>query len=548
MNYYDKHKDVLATAVAAIYQRKYWSPYPESPRAYAEDADAKAKEAFAKQMNQNFDGLTASTNWVGEEVSPFLQTGIGVKYPQHSVDELLANATKAQQSWGSTSVETRAGLLTESLERIKGRFFDIAYATMHCTGQANMMSFQASGPHANDRALEAVAMGLQQQTIFPAEVEWVKPMGKFDLKLRKNYKSVPKGVGLVIGCSTFPVWNTVPGVYANLICGNVTLVKPHPKAVLPIAIVIAELQKLLTEAGLDPNTVQLAVDTSDAPITKQLAENKAIKLVDFTGSNAFGDYVESLPKTTFTEKAGVNCALIDSVADMKAVAGNLAFSACLYSGQMCTAPQTIFIAETGVKTSEGHFSYDEVVVSISEAFTGLVNNPKMGANILGALQSDVTLNRLQNAKNLGGKVVLDTALVKNEEFENSRTHSPVLLEVSAADEQIYGQECFGPVTFIVKTSNIKQSLEIMQELAVSKGALTCSCWCTDADKCSEIETQMNAAFVPVSFNFGGAAFVNSHAAFSDLHVTGGNPAGNASFTNADFITKRFVWVGNRYGI
>ena len=57
---------------------------------------------------------------------------------------------------------------------------------------------------------------------------------------------------------------------------------------------------------------------------------------------------------------------------------------------------------------------------------------------------------------------------------------------------------------------------------------------------------MNEVFAPVSFNFIGAAFINSHAAFSDLHVTGGNAAGNASFVNAEYIVKRFVWVGNRY--
>jgi hypothetical protein len=58
---------------------------------------------------------------------------------------------------------------------------------------------------------------------------------------------------------------------------------------------------------------------------------------------------------------------------------------------------------------------------------------------------------------------------------------------------------------------------------------------------------MNQAFVPVSFNFTGAAFVNQHAAFSDFHVTGGNAAGNASFTDSGFISKRFIWVGNRFG-
>ena len=52
----------------------------------------------------------------------------------------------------------------ESLEGVKGRFFEIAYATMHTTGQGYMMAFQASGPHAADRALEAIAAGYEELT------------------------------------------------------------------------------------------------------------------------------------------------------------------------------------------------------------------------------------------------------------------------------------------------------------------------------------------------------------------------------------------------
>jgi hypothetical protein len=62
-----------------------------------------------------------------------------------------------------------------------------------------------------------------------------------------------------------------------------------------------------------------------------------------------------------------------------------------------------------------------------------------------------------------------------------------------------------------------------------------------------VEEVMNEqAFTPVSFNFTGAAFVNQHAAFSDFHVTGGNPSGNATFTDSLYVNRRFVWVGNRF--
>ena len=416
---------------------------------------------------------------------------------------------------------------------------------MHTTGQSFMMSFQASGPHANDRALEAIAMGVEEISRFPNEQTFTKPMGKFDLVLNKNWKAIPKGIGLVIGCSTFPTWNTVPGLYANLICGNTSIVKPHPKSILAIAIVVAEIRKVFAENGLDANIVQLASDTLSNPITKELAEHNDVKLIDYTGGNAFGDYIETLDKATFTEKAGVNSVIIDSVADLKAVAQNIGFSASLYSGQMCTAPQNVFIAET-IKTSEGTMTFDEVAEGIAKSIGGLVGHPKMGAGTLGGIQNDATTKRIVEGGNFGGEVILESQEVVNEEFENARIASPTVVKMDASNIDVFEHECFGPVIFLIKTKNTDESVEIAAKLAASKGAITCLAFTTDSDVQKNIENRMNAVFTPVSFNLTGAAFVNQHAAFSDFHVTGGNPAGNASFTNPEYINRRFVWVGNRW--
>jgi phenylacetic acid degradation protein paaN len=545
---FEKHHSTLEDAIKAIAERKYYTPYPESPKAYAENLDAQAKSWISSTMNNDYKELlqTGETGWHGEEISPFLQVGIGVRYPMFTVDTLISKAQAAQRQWSATTPKERAAILIEALDRVKSRFFDIAYATMHTSGQSFMMSFQASGPHASDRALEAVAMGYSELTRFPSETEWIKPLGKFDLKMKKDFTPVAKGIGLVIGCSTFPVWNTVPGLFADLITGNVAIVKPHPKAVLPIAIVVAELQKVLKENGSDPNVVQLAADDSKSPITKKLAEHAAVKIIDFTGNSEFGNYIESLPKLTYTEKAGVNSIIVDSVADLKAALGNIAFSASLYSGQMCTAPQNIFISKDGVKTPEGTVSYNDVVQGLTAAITGLIDNPKAGPGTLGAIQAEATYQRAATAKDLGGNVLLDTKNVRNEEFEHARTSSPAVIELDKSKKDVYNNECFGPVLFIVKTDGLDDSLAQAKALAESKGALTCGAYTTDEDNKKRIAAEMNSVYVPVSFNFTGAGFINSHAAFSDFHLTGGNPAGNASFTNPEFVTKRFVWVGNRY--
>ncbi len=542
-------KERLEAAYAAQQSRTYFAAWPESPRAYAEDGMAQGLSAFQSLLTQNFTELLqdGSQGWVGDEVSPYMMTGLGVQYPKFAPEVLIANAKSAQKVWSKTSADIRAAVLLDALDRVALRFFEIAYATMHTTGQSFMMSFQASGPHANDRALEVLSMAYHELNRFPSDVTWVKNMGKFDLTLQKNYKAIAKGVALVIGCSTFPTWNTVPGLFGSLMTGNASIVKPHPKSVLPIAIVVAEMQKALVAAGLPASVVQLGVDTLDHPITKELAEDNAVKLIDYTGGSAFGDYIESLQgKTVFTEKAGVNSVILDSVADANAVFGNLAFAASLYSGQMCTAPQNIFVSAEGVKTAEGVLSYDDVVAGIANAVKGLAENPKMGAGTLGAIQNDITSTRVKSVEAAAGSsVALASMNIVNPEFPDARTASPTVIAVDAADVNSWKHECFGPIVFVVKTESAAHSLALTADSASELGAITCSCYSTDNEFMAEVEDAMNEVFTPVSFNFTGAAFVNQHAAFSDFHVTGGNPSGNASFTDSQYVNRRFVWVGNR---
>jgi len=545
---YDKYKFQISEAIDALNKRYFYATCAENPKAYPEDADGKGKNAFASKMNNDFKELNQgeSTKYMGEEISPYLQVGLGIKYPYFSADALVAKSIEANSSWRSLSVKERAGILTESLERIKSRFFEIAYATMHTTGQSFLMSFQASGPHAVDRAMEAIAQGVIELQRYPGSVEWKKNMGKFDLVLNKSWHSIPKGIGLVIGCSTFPVWNSVPGIYASLITGNTVIMKPHPKAVLPIAIVIAEIQKVLKENGHDPCICQLAIDTLKSPIAKLLAENKEVKIIDYTGSTLFGKYIEDLKgKTVFTENAGVNSVIIHSTRDVKLMMQNIAFSITLYSGQMCTAPQNIFIPGEGVSTPGGKVSYEECKKILIDAIQAIINNPKAGPPTFGAIQNDQTLARIQESENAGGNLLISSVSIQNPEFDHARTATSVLIELEAGDKNIYEKEYFGPIAFLIKCNSYKECIDLAANMSLEHGAITCLAFCNDEQVKEEIAKAMNSVFTPVSFNFTGAAFVNQHAAFSDFHVTGGNPSGNGTFTNSNYINNRFVWVGNR---
>jgi phenylacetic acid degradation protein paaN len=554
---YQKHEGTLQKAIAAIHKRTFYATFLEAPSksVYGETGHEDGLAAFNAQLGKPFVGLLqgSDSSLAAAEESPYTLEKLGITYPsRRNAADYVAIARSLAQSWSKTDVHSRAGVLVESLHRISKRFFELTFATMHTTGQSYMMSFQASGPHSNDRALEAIALGLHEQTRFPDLAEWVKPMGKdkdgnpIFVKLEKRYRCQPLGLSLAIGCSTFPVWNTVPGVYASLVTGNPVIVKPHPKAIYPLALVVSEIQQTLQENGFDPNLVQLAPDTPEAPIAKLLAENPAIQLIDYTGGSSFGDYLEGLKgKRTFTEKAGINSIVLHSTNDLRSMMQNIAFSLSLYSGQMCTCAQNIFIPREGIMTPEGRLSYDETVSALTTAIHRLVTHEKMGPGTLSAIQNPATAERVHAASSIGFKQLLPSQAIANPEFPKARVISPVVLEVPASNREALSKEMFGPIVLVVPVADYQEGVAIARELATQEGAITFSSWCTVPDARDYMIEEMAQSFTSISFNFVGPIWINQSAGFSDFHVSGGNPAGNASLTDPEYITRRFEIVGIR---
>src|SRR6185312_9019556 len=241
--------------------------------------------------------------------------------------------------------EARAAVCLEILTRLNERSYDMAFAAMHTTGQAFMMAFQAAGPNAQDRGLEAVAYGYSALSAHPDRAVWEKPGKGEPVRLAKKWVAAPRGIALVVGCNTFPTWNGYPGLFASLVTGNAVVVKPHPRAVAPLALTVATAREVLAEAGFDPDLVALAPEAAGEGLAKTLALRPEVKIVDFTGSNGFGDWLEQNVRQAqvYTEKAGINTIVVDSFRpeEYPAALGHLAFWLSLYTAQMCTSPQNL---------------------------------------------------------------------------------------------------------------------------------------------------------------------------------------------------------------
>ncbi len=548
-DFFAAHRETLDKALSAIAERGYWSPYPEMPsgKIYGETAKADGEAAFKATLDSRFAlDQPSDGSWVGEEVSPY-GFALGIAYPGASVEQLVTASEAARPAWAEAPVAQRVGVALETLHRLNRRSFEMANAVMHTSGQAFVMAFQAGGPHAQDRGLEAVAYAYDELRKIPGQVLWEKPQGKNPpLQLDKQFRVIPRGIALTIGCSTFPTWNSYSAIFASLVTGNSLIVKPHPGAVLPLALTAQIAREVLREAGFDPNVVLLAVDTAAAPIAKELATRPEVGIVDYTGGPAFGRWLEEncRGKQLFTEQAGVNPVVVESTDDFKGMCGNLAFSLSLYTGQMCTAPQNIYVPAAGIETDQGTKSLDEVAEGIAAALDKLLGDPERAAGILGAIQNEATLERAKAAETLG-EVVHRGEPLTHPQFPQARMLSPLVLKVSASESAAYEQECFGPVSFVIAAPDAKESLARAAALVKAKGAITAAVHSTDPDFLRAAEDAFAEAGVSLSENLTGQILVNQSAAFSDYHVSGANPAGNACLTDAAFVANRFRVVAVR---
>ncbi|WP_433571886.1 phenylacetic acid degradation protein PaaN [Streptomyces sp. CA-251247] len=540
----ETHRPTLDQALEAIRTRAYWSPHPEHPKAYGESAPAEGLAAFEALRGTRFDlDQPGTDDWTGGEVSPY-GPELGIEYPHPDLDVLLPAMRAGMAGWREAGPETRALVCLEILSRISARTHEFAHAVMHTSGQAFMMAFQAGGPHAQDRGMEAVAYAYAEQVRTPEATDWSKPQGKRDpLELRKTFTTAGRGISLLIGCNTFPTWNGYPGLFASLATGNPVLVKPHPRAVLPLALTVRVAREVLAEAGFDPNLVALAVERPGEGIAKTLAVRPEIKIIDYTGSTAFGDWLEANARQAqvYTEKAGVNTVVVDSTDNYKGMLSNLAFSLSLYSGQMCTTPQNFLIPRDGITTDAGHKSYDEVVGDLAASVGGLLGDDARANALLGALVNPDVKGRLDGAAGLG-EVALPSRKITNPEFPDAVVRTPVIVKLDGAKpdtEAVYLTECFGPVSFAVAVDSTADSLELLRRTVRDQGAMTVGAYTTSAETERAIEDVCLDESAQLSLNLTGGVYVNQTAAFSDFHGSGGNPAANAALCDGAFVSNRF---------
>jgi acyl-CoA reductase-like NAD-dependent aldehyde dehydrogenase len=177
----------------------------------------------------------------------------------------------------------------------------------------------------------------------------------------------------------------------------------------------------------------------------------------------------------------------------------------------------------------------------------LLSETDRAVEVLGAIQNDATLTRIEQAHDLGD-VIVESKTLTHPLFPHATVRTPIVLKVDANAEDKFAQEHFGPISFVVATKDTAHSIELSKRIAMEHGAMTISVYSTDSKVLRQVEDAAAEAGISLSCNLTGGVFVNQSAAYSDFHGTGANPAANTTLSDTSFVTGRFYVTQSRVHI
>jgi hypothetical protein len=501
---FERHRARLEKAIDACEKRYAWTAFTESPssKVHGKDIPAAARVAFDELLDKPFD----------------IDMPLGITYPQVDVDTLFEAAKIAQASWSLQPTEERVGLCLEILERLAKpeALFLNAHACARPWARSAGLCLQGDEGCSRDGRLAAPFRrhggdSPREKVSFDAARH-----------LDRDYLCHVSAMERISGHTCEPL--------------------DGPKTTLPVALFVRTMREVLAEYGYDPNLVTMVADTRDQPITIELLYHPDTAIIDFTGGPQFGQWIEKncANALVYTETAGCNSVVIESTDDFSGMCDAIAHSLCQASAQMCTSVQNIFVPEGGIETDIGHVSFDEVCDGLVTSVDKLIAEPRKAAFLCGTLVDKNIYKTIEAvaAAAKGGQVLRESTPYVHPEFENARTATPLMLKVAADDKELYGKEHFGPISFVIVSDDAAHALQRATEDVRDHGAITSHVYSTNEQFLERAEHAYHMAGASLACNLIGMP-INFAAAYSDFHVTGLNPAGNACLSDLAFVTSRF---------
>ena len=286
-----------------------------------------------------------------------------------------------------------------------------------------------------------------RQWMKPERRKVMFPLGLFGAKGRIEYQ--PLGVVGCISPWNFPVnltFSPLGGIFA---AGNRTMIKPSEFT--------AQTSKLMKELFAEAyDEDEVAVFTGGPDVGGAFSRLPFDHLL-FTGATSIAKHVmraaaENLVPVTL-ELGGKSPVVIGRSADMKLAASNIMAGKTMNAGQICLAPDYVFLPEE----SRDEF-VDAARDSVASMYPNLKDNPDY-TSIVNERHFDRLNGYLDDAKAKGADLVeINPA---NEDFSQQEHHRipPTIILDPTEDMQVMQEEIFGPILPVKQYKDLDEPLD-----------------------------------------------------------------------------------------
>ncbi|MBP6621805.1 MAG: NAD-dependent succinate-semialdehyde dehydrogenase, partial [Alcaligenes sp.] len=255
-------------------------------------------------------------------------------------------------------------------------------------------------------------------------------------------------------CAAFTPWNFPYNQAIRKICAAIgagcTIIlkgpEDSPSAVMAIA-------QAFHDAGLPPGVLNIVWGVPQE-VSDYLIRSPIVRKVSFTGSVPVGKQLAALAgahmKRITMELGGHSPVLVLPDADVARAARQLARFKIRNAGQVCISPTRFYI-------------HDDIYTAFVDRFTEELANVKVGDGLdpdtqMGPLAHERRIPMMQkfvdNARSLGGKVVLGGEQIKRDGF----FFSPTVLTDIPDDALVMTEEPFGPIAPLTRYSNLDDAI------------------------------------------------------------------------------------------
>jgi 1-pyrroline-5-carboxylate dehydrogenase len=491
------------------------APFKNEPvKQFTDPAEIAAMEAALTRVKQRFgqfypliiDGKSVEAERRITSINPAAPSeivGSVGSARKEQVEEAIAAADRAFETWKQRPAHGRADLLFKAAARLREQRFDYDALLVYEVGK--------SWVEADADLAEAIDFleFYGREMLRYAQPQPVTPIAGEENEL----VYIPLGVGVVI-----PPWNFAAAIMigmtaAAIVTGNSVILKPSSDA----AIIAAWFANLMHAVGLPPGVLNF-VPGSGGEIGDFLVTHPKIRFISFTGSKEVGLRINELAakhekgqrwiKRVVAEMGGKDAIVVAGDADLDAAVEGVAVSAFGFQGQKCSACSRA-IVDAAV--------YDAFLEKLRARVAKItVGNPADRRTFMGPVINAKALESISRYIETGkseGRLITGG---KKSPGDGYFLEPTVIADVTPG-AVIAQEEIFGPVLAVIKARNFDHAMEIAND---TEFGLTGSLYTKDEKK---IERAKDEFFV-------GNLYFNRKSTGA---MVGGHPFGGFNMSGTD---------------